>query len=302
MHIFLTGGTGYVGSAALDAFVHAGYQVDALVRNSEKAAQVQAHGARPVLGDVTSQATWVDAAAAADGVVHAAIDYGARGAQVDRAALDGILGLPARDGRFVIYTSGVWVLGPAAAPVDERAPLNPAEQVSWRPAHEQRVLDASRAGLRAIVVRPGIVYGGTRGIVGDLFKDAANGLVRVIGTGENHWPLIYDRDLGDLFVRVAASAKASGIYHANDEGDERVNDIVAAIAAHAPIRPDVRHVPLAEARSKIGVYADALALDQIVRSPRARALGWRPTLHSVAGNAARLFEEWRRGREAPVNR
>jgi hypothetical protein len=48
----------------------------------------------------------------------------------------------------------------------------------------------------------------------------------------------------------------------------------------------------------MGPYADALALDQVVRSPRARALGWSPSLHSVAGNAARLFEEWRRGKEA----
>jgi hypothetical protein len=48
----------------------------------------------------------------------------------------------------------------------------------------------------------------------------------------------------------------------------------------------------------MGPYADALALDQIVRSPRARALGWNPSLHSVAGNAPRLFEEWRRGKEA----
>jgi nucleoside-diphosphate-sugar epimerase len=302
MRIFLTGGTGYVGSAVVDALVRARHEIDALVRNSEKAAEVQARGARPVLGDLTAHASWADAAAAADGVVHAAAEYSARGPQVDRAAIDGILALPPREGRFVAYTSGVWVLGPAPTPVDERAPLNPAELVAWRPAHEQRVLDAARAGVRPIVIRPGVVYGGARGIVGELFKDAANGLIRVIGTGENHWPLVYDRDLGDLFARLVASPKASGIYHANDEGDERVNDMVSAIAAHAPIRPDVRHVPLAEARQKMGAYADALALDQIVRSPRALALGWRPTLHSVSGNAARLFEEWRRGREAPVNR
>jgi hypothetical protein len=48
----------------------------------------------------------------------------------------------------------------------------------------------------------------------------------------------------------------------------------------------------------MGVYADALALDQIVRSTRARELGWAPSLHAVSRNAARLFEEWRSGREA----
>jgi hypothetical protein len=46
----------------------------------------------------------------------------------------------------------------------------------------------------------------------------------------------------------------------------------------------------------MGAFADALALDQVVRSPRAKALGWTPALHSVAGNAARLLEEWRASR------
>jgi nucleoside-diphosphate-sugar epimerase len=298
MRIFLTGGTGYVGSALLDALVRGGHTVDALVRHSQGAAIVQARGASPVLGDLLNPPTWRDAAAAADGAIHAAAEYGPRARQVDESAVQVLTSLPRKDSRFIIYTSGVWVLGPAPAPVDERATLNPAELVAWRPAHEQRVLDAAASGVRAAVIRPGIVYGGARGIVADIFKDVANGLVRVIGAGDNHWPLIYDRDLGDLYLRIVNAADASGVYHANDEGDETVNELVDAIGAHAQIRPSIRHVPLAEARQKLGPYADALALDQIVRSPRARSLGWTPTVHSVAGSAARLFDEWRRGREA----
>jgi nucleoside-diphosphate-sugar epimerase len=198
----------------------------------------------------------------------------------------------------VIYTSASWVLGNCAAPADETAAVNPTEMAAWRPAQEERVLNMAAAGVRPIVVRPGLVYGGSRGIVGEVFKDAANSLIRIVGAGENHWPLVYDRDLADLYVRLAASPAASGIFHANDEGDECVNDVVAAIAAHAKTCPSIRHLPLAEARKKMGPYADALALDQIVRSPRARALGWSPSLHSIAGNAARLFDEWRRGKEA----
>jgi nucleoside-diphosphate-sugar epimerase len=298
MRIFLTGGTGYIGSAVLDALVRAGHHVDALVRNSEKAARVQAQGARPVLGNLSQPSSYADAAAVADGAIHAAFEYSLRGRDADRTAIETLLGRNARPNRFLIYTSGVWVLGPSQSPADETAPLNPIELVAWRPAHEKQVLDAASAGVRVSVVRPAIVYGGSRGIVGDLFKDAANGLVRVIGSGDNHWPLVYERDLGDLYLRLATNKEASGVYHANDEGDERVNDLVAAIADHAPIRPGIRRVPLVEARHKMGPYADALALDQIVRSHRARALGWNPTLHSVSGNAARLFDEWRRGRDA----
>jgi nucleoside-diphosphate-sugar epimerase len=296
MRIFLTGGSGYIGAAVLDGFVKAGHRVDALVRNSEKAAQVQARGAQPVLGDLSNPASYADAAAAADGVVHTAIEYSPRGPQIDATTIDTLLAPTGKSGRFIIYTSGIWVLGPATTPVDETAPVNAAEISAWRPAHEQRVLAAASAGIRPIVIRPGIVYGGGRGIVGDLFKDAANSLIRIIGPGDNHWPLVYDRDLAELYVRLAANPEASGIFHANDEGDETVNDIVAAIAGHAPTSPSIRHVPIAEARQKMGPYADALVLDQLVRSPRARALGWAPSLHSVAGNAARLLEEWRAAR------
>src|SRR4029079_3089321 len=139
MRVFLTGGTGYVGSAVLDALVRGGHRVDALVRNSEGAARVQARGAQPVLGDVMQPATYGDAAAAADGAVHTAADDGAKGRELDAIAVDTLTKLPPKDGRFLVYTSGIWVLGAAPSPIDETAPVNPLEIVSWRPAHEKRV-------------------------------------------------------------------------------------------------------------------------------------------------------------------
>jgi nucleoside-diphosphate-sugar epimerase len=305
MRIFLTGATGYVGAAVLDALVRGGHDVTAIVRNSEKARSVARRGAHPVVGDLADPESYRACADGQDGYVHTAFDArSGQGPAIDRVVLDTLLAAatrprtagaaPAR--RFVVYTSAAWVLGRSPEPATEDARINPVDHVSWRPDHEQMVVDANSDRLRTIVVRPGVVYGGGSGIVADLFKAAANGLVRVVGDGNNHWPLIYDRDLADLYARLAACEDASGIYHANDEGDERVNDIVDAIKPYLPVRPDVRHVPLEEARHKMGAYADALALDQVVRSPRARALGWTPTLHSVAGNAARLLEEWRNTR------
>jgi nucleoside-diphosphate-sugar epimerase len=86
---------------------------------------------------------------------------------------------------------------------------------------------------------------------------------------------------------------AAGIIHATDEADEKVSDIAEAIAAHVPQRPDIRNMPMTEARKKLGTYADALALDQRVRSPKARALGWAPTQNGVIDSVARLVEEYR---------
>jgi nucleoside-diphosphate-sugar epimerase len=303
MRIFLTGATGYIGGAVLDALLRAGHDVTALVRNNEKARLVAERGAHPVIGNMAEPDSYRAAAEGQDGYVHTAYDSSTgRGPAVEQTALETMIAAASRPRaanssapatRFIIYTSGVWILGRSPEPAAEDAPINPIAAASFRPAIERLVLDAGCDHLRTIVVRPGLVYGRGDGMVGDIFKAASNGLVRVVGDGNNHWPLVYDRDLADLYARLAGREDASGVFHANDEGDERVNDIVDAIAPYLPVKPDVRHVPLDEARTKMGVYAEALALDQVVRSPRARAIGWAPSLHSVAGNAARLLEEWR---------
>jgi nucleoside-diphosphate-sugar epimerase len=302
MRIFLTGATGYIGSAVVDALLRANHQVTALVRTPQAADAAAARAVTPVLGDLKNLKSFKTAAEGFDAYIHAAADSGAKREDIDRKAIETLMGAASahasRTGQGVfVYTSGIWVLGSNAQPLDEEAQPNPGQLLGWRPAHEQMVVQAAGNGLRTAVIRPGIVYGGCRGIVSDLLKNALNGLIRVIGAGDNHWPLVYDRDLADLYVRAATRPEASGIFHANDEADETVNTVVDGIVRHFSIRPDVRHVPLEEGRKKLGAYADALAMDQVVRSPRAHALGWAPTLHSVSANVPRLLEEFRRGQE-----
>ena len=296
--VFLTGGTGYVGSAVLDALVRGGHQVTAIARDPEKVAGIESRGARGLLAELGTPARYMDIALESDVVVHAALEHSPRGAQLDGDLLDRLLPALSDTGsaKTFIYTSGIWLIGPAPDPADESVPVAPTPHAAWRAPLERRVLEATTLSLRTAVVRPGVVYGGKRGIVSDLLKNALNGLVRVIGPGTNHWPCVYDRDLGELYARIAETPEASGVYHVNDEGDEQVNDIVQAIADHVSPRPDIRHVPLEEARAKMGPYADALALDQRLRCPRARAIGWAPTLRSVSGNVARLLEEYRNAR------
>lgn len=296
MRVFLTGGTGYIGSAVLDALIKAGHHVTALVRDSEKAARLEARGAIPVLGELGTPARFLAKAVELDAVVHTALAEPPRGAGLEKTFLDALLPALAAISapRTFVYTSGVWVLGEQPTPADETVTVNPVAYSAWRAGHEAQVLAAATATLRTTIIRPGIVYGSGRGIVSDMLKDALNGLVRVIGDGRNRWPCVYDRDLAELYVRVLGSTGAAGIYHAAGDEDERVNDIADAITQHVSPPADIRHVPLAEARGKFGPYADALALDQVVRSPRARALGWAPTMHGITGNAPRLFEEFRR--------
>jgi nucleoside-diphosphate-sugar epimerase len=299
MHIFLTGATGYIGSAVLDAMIKGGHRVTAIARDPEKAEKLLAKGATPVVAETGLPKLYVPLVKQADAVVHTSFESSPRGVQVDKFAIETMLtaqrDATAVDGkaRTFVYTSGVWVLGRTAKAAEEDSPLDPPPHVAWRPEHEDMVLAAASSALRPVVIRPGIVYGGGRGIVSDLIKDALNGIVRVVGPGKNRWPCVYDHDLADLYVRILEAPLAAGIFHANDEADERVSDIVEAIAGQVPQRPDIRNMPMAEARKKLGTYADALALDQKVRSPKARALGWAPSLPGVANSVARLVEEYR---------
>src|SRR5262245_30616422 len=91
MQVFLTGATGYIGSAVLDAMIKSGHRVTALVRDPEKAERLAARGATPVIGELGLPKTYVNAVKAADAVVHTAMESSPRGVEKDRAALDTML-------------------------------------------------------------------------------------------------------------------------------------------------------------------------------------------------------------------
>src|SRR5205823_8943417 len=114
------------------------------------------------------------------------------------AMLDALKG----SGKPFVYTSGVWVLGNTGyQTVDESAALNPPRIVAWRPAAEQRVLDAAKQGVRGIVIRPAIVYGRGGGIPAMLVQAAnQSGAAWYVGDGQNRWPVVHVEDLADLYL------------------------------------------------------------------------------------------------------
>jgi len=155
MRIFLTGATGYIGSAVLDVLVRSGHQVTALVRDNEKSARVAARGAYPVLGSLAEPESFRATADAQDGYIHTAFDDSGNGIVIERQTLEVLLAAarrprtnPLGPPRFVISTSSLWVLGRSSLPLDERAPLNPVAVAEWRVEHEELVLQANRSDLR----------------------------------------------------------------------------------------------------------------------------------------------------------
>src|SRR3982751_1182422 len=127
MKIFLTGATGYIGSAVLDSFLRAGHDVTALVRDPAKAELIAHRGVRPVIGDLDKPASYAAEAEQAEAIVHTALDGSSRRDKIDRHAVDTFLAAAtsrAASGKpaTFVYTSGVWVLGDTTAPVAEDAP------------------------------------------------------------------------------------------------------------------------------------------------------------------------------------
>jgi nucleoside-diphosphate-sugar epimerase len=289
MPVFVTGGTGYVGSSVVRELRRRTHTVRALARSDEAERKLRALGAEPVRGEMRDLDVLRAEAAHADAVVHCAAEYSNDGVAVERAALEALIdALP--PGRALVYTSGVWVYGSRGdAVVAEDAPLTPLEIVAWRPAHEALVL-AQDGRLRAIVIRPGIVYGDGGGIPGGMVADARKGALLVVGDGANRWPTVRHDALAELYGAAVDTPAARGVFNAQRGASVPYVEIAHAASRAAGGDGTVSHIALDDARAQMGPFADALAVDLQTDSTRAaRELGWephRPTLLEELANTA----------------
>ena len=275
MRLFLTGATGYIGSAATEVLRAQGHELSGLARSDAAAARLQAAGITPVRGDLSDPASVAAGARAADGVISMGSSYDP---PVDGRAVDAMLDALAGSDKPFLYTSGIFAQGDTAGTaVDETSPLNPAAFAAWRVPVDDRVRAAAARRIRSVVIRPGIVYGRGGGIPAG-FVDSArtDRAARFVGTGDNRWALVHVDDLADLYALALERAPAGSLYLAVHGPSHRVRDLAAAASRGAGAGGRTVGWPLEEARAELGAYADALALDQQASGARAKALGWRP--------------------------
>jgi nucleoside-diphosphate-sugar epimerase len=289
MKVFVTGATGYIGSAVVLKLLAAGHTVVGLARSDEAARKLAAAGAESSPGDIRDADTIKRAASEADGVIHAVATGTPDGPQADTQAVSAILDALAGTGKPFVYSSGIWVLGNTGERVaDEESELDPTPLVAWRPANEKLVLDAAARGVRSIVLRPAIVYGRGSGIVGDMVAEGRRkGVVRFVGAGDNRWPLVHVDDLADLYLKALEKAPAGTLLLAASGPALTVREVAEAVAQATGCAGRVESWPIAQARERLGPYADALALDQQVSSEKAiKLLDWQPSAPTLQAELA----------------
>jgi len=271
MRVFLTGATGYIGSAVASALRDRGHEITALVRPESEARNLREAGVVIVAGDLRSLPGLADTLKGHDAFVHTAFGRSRDAVAEDKIAVDVL----SRAG-FFVFTSGVWVLGPGKS--DESSKLNPIPLVAWRPAHEQAALGAGPAA----VIRPGCVYGGRQSLLAGWFAAADQRKpVQVPGDGNNRWAMVNLHDLADCYVRIIEQ-RATGIFHGVDDTRATLDECAQAVGR-------IEHVP-AE-----GPFGQALTLDQNASSEATRRkLGWSPRRTFTTS----VEEQWREWRDA----
>jgi nucleoside-diphosphate-sugar epimerase len=279
MRVFVTGGTGTIGSPVVAELLTHGHTVLALARSDESERTLKEAGAQTLRGGLADLDVLRAGAAQSDGVISLAFgrDYStadalARGVAEEAAALatlgDELIG----SDRPIVTGSGTpWVPGRTATEAD---PVLTEGPVGGRGRSVTALLDLASQGVRATAVRlPRTVHNdGDGGFAGLLTRHARrSGVVAYPGDGTQRWPAVHARDAAVLFRLVLESAPAGTAWHAVDDEGDAVRDIAAVIGRRLGL--PVESVP----EETFGPFGPVFAVDQPASSAYTReTLGWQP--------------------------
>jgi nucleoside-diphosphate-sugar epimerase len=283
MKVFITGASGYIGSAITKELLAHGHTVLGLARSDASAATIAALGAEVHRGDTDNLASVRAGATAADGVVHCAFDHSftdhAGASRKDNETVETIgAALAGTDKPFVV-SMGTLALAGHPNTEDDAAPL--VGHNAGRARSEALTLALAEKGVRTSVIRlPPTVHGGdlkpvsfTRQMIAAARK---HGFAGYVSDGSARWPAV-DVDDTAVLYRLALEKGAPGQrYHAVAEGGNRVFNIAEAIGAHlgVPVKP----VPKEDALAHWGWIGNLMAVDNPMTSTLTRErLGWTPT-------------------------
>ncbi|WP_328708523.1 NAD-dependent epimerase/dehydratase family protein [Microbispora hainanensis] len=277
MRVLITGASGYVGGVVAEHLVRAGHEVVALARSDRARERVEALGAKAVSGSLRDLDVLRGAAAAAEAVVHTAVDYtDPEMGDIERAALAALLDGLNEGGRFVYTSTGLVYPDRQGATVDEDHPVAPETSPQpYKVLGERQVLDAGHEA--GTVIRAALVYGrGGSGLLQGLIgAGRQNGMVPYIGDGANEWSSVHVDDLAALYVAVLEHGGPGAVVNAASA--ERTPMRRIAEAAAALTGAQAVSLTLEQGTAAMGPLAATLTRSSPLDASRARRLyGWSP--------------------------
>jgi nucleoside-diphosphate-sugar epimerase len=294
MKLFITGATGYIGYDVAKAFRRHGHEVWGLCRSETKARILQKNEIHPVIGNIGNPQSYRKIAEQCAVLVHCAIDHN-NPIEMEKATVRELAEAACcgHQQKTLIYTSGVWVYGNTGnKPQDETEKLYPLEISGWRPTLEKIVVENN--DIKGLVMRPGVVYGKRGGLTGMWFAGVESGEIQIVGDGKNHWAMVHIDDVADAYVRAAESGLSGEIFNVVDRSRETVNDMVQAIAETLKFNGKITHVPLEEAQKQMGLFAEALVVNQHIDARKAsRMLGWQPSHSGFIDDVDIFYQAWK---------
>jgi nucleoside-diphosphate-sugar epimerase len=282
MRVFVTGATGFIGSAVVRELLAGGHRVLGLCRSDAKAAALAAAGADVHRGSLEDLQSLKEGVARADGVIHLAFNHDfstfVGNCEDDRRVIKALGAALAGSARPLIVTSGT--------PIANTVPGQPAKEdnptvrsdVHPRAASEEAAAAVAADGVNVSVVRLPQVHDTTRqGLVTPTIERyRQSGVCAYIGEGNNRWPAAHVSDVGRLYKLAIEKAEPNAKYHAVGEEGVPMRAIAEAIGRR--LKLPAKSVTPDEAHAIFGWLAMFAAHDMPASSAQTRKkLGWTPT-------------------------